>query len=108
MITTPRITESEFTRQVLECARLHGWISAHFRPALTARGTWRTAVQGDGAGFPDVILVRGGVLIAAELKVGKNKPTEAQRRWLDEFAACGVRAAVWTPADWSEIEEAMR
>jgi hypothetical protein len=54
----PPITEAAFLRQVLDLAKLRGWRTAHFRPAQTSRG-WRTAVQGDGAGFPDLVGRRG-------------------------------------------------
>jgi hypothetical protein len=101
-----RITEDEFTDQVLAFAKLHGWLRAHFRPAMTSRG-WRTAVQGDGVGWPDLVLVRGGVMIAAELKVGDNKPTADQEKWLAAFRECGATAFVWTPGDWAEIERVL-
>ena len=102
----PKITEADFTRQVLQLAKHCGWRSAHFRPGRTAKG-WRTAVQGDGAGFPDLILIRGGLLIVVELKVGKNKPTEEQRAWLEAFREAAVNAFVWTPKDWPEIKETL-
>jgi hypothetical protein len=57
-IKLPTITEAEFLAQVLQLAKLCGWLTAHFRPAKTAHG-WRTAVQGDGAGWPDLVLLRG-------------------------------------------------
>lgn len=100
------MSEAEFTAQVIGFARLHGWRSAHFRPALTRSGRWTTAVQGDGKGFPDLVLVRGRPpeLLFAELKVGRNKPTEEQAVWLAQLAATGVAAYLWCPEDWTEIE----
>ncbi|MCZ2341491.1 MAG: VRR-NUC domain-containing protein [Bacteroidales bacterium] len=97
--------EESFTSAVLGLARLHGWMSAHFRPARTRSG-WRTAVQGDGKGFPDLVLVHldRGSLVVAELKVGENKPSPEQGRWLAAFRAAGVPAYLWTPADWDAIE----
>lgn len=104
----PAITESAFQRQVLDLARLRGWRVAHFRPAQTAKG-WRTAVSGDGAGFPDLILIRGPRLIVAELKRSrKEKVRPAQAEWLAAFEAAGVPAFVWTPDDWTEIVEILR
>lgn len=43
----------------------------------------------------------------AELKVGKNKPTSDQVCWLELFRSAGIRAEVWRPADWPEIEQAL-
>jgi hypothetical protein len=103
----PRISEAEFTTQVIDLARHTGWLVAHFRPARTKTG-WRTAVSGDGAGFPDLVLVKDETVLVVELKVPPNKVSDAQRRWLDCFAGAGVTAHVWTPADWPEIERTLK
>jgi hypothetical protein len=101
------ITEKEFTSQVIQLARLFGWRVSHFRPAQTRHG-WRTAVSGDGAGFPDLVMVRGGRMIVAELKVGRNKATAEQNRWLDAFRAVpGCRVYLWFPCDWPMIERVL-
>ena len=101
----PRITEAEFLEQVIKFAKLHGWRVAHFRPARTATG-WRTAVSGDGVGWPDLILVKGRWLIAAELKrSAKEKPRPEQVAWLDALAAAGVNVFIWSPEYWPEIEK---
>lgn len=95
------ITESEFLDQVLQLAHAWRWRCAHFRPAKTADG-WRTAVSGDGAGFPDLILVRERVIVA-ELKVGRRQVTGEQRAWLMAFEGANVAAYEWRPDDWDEI-----
>jgi hypothetical protein len=101
----PTIHENEFTEQVLELALLYGYKRAHFRPARTKDG-WRTAVSGDGKGFPDLLLVRkrDGRKIAAELKVGKNKPTPEQLDWLETLAACGFETFLWYETDWEILK----
>lgn len=101
------VTEREFTSQIVELCHLLGWRVAHFRPAWTGRG-WRTPVQGDGAGFPDIIAARGARVIAAELKVGKGKPTAEQLEWLAVLAAAGVVTTVWRPEDFDRIAETLR
>lgn len=106
MIRVERITEAEFTRMVIELARLNGWRVLHLRPARTLRG-WRTAVQGDGKGFPDLVLLRDGVLLIAELKVGNNRLSPQQAAWLAAFRAAGVAASVWRPSMWDVIEKAL-
>jgi hypothetical protein len=98
------MTEDEFQAQVIKFAKFHGWRVAHFRPLMDSKNRWRTAVQGDGVGFPDLILVKPGLLIVAELKVGKRKPTSAQYEWLEDFERAGIPAYTWRPSDWSEIE----
>lgn len=99
------MNEKEFTRQVIELARLHGWRTAHFRPAWTGEGEKRrmiTAVAGDGKGFLDLTLLRER-LIVAELKVGKNQLTPEQKDWILAWQRAGVPAFVWRPEDWAEI-----
>jgi hypothetical protein len=105
MTTLPRLSEKQFMAQVIQLAKLHRWRVAHFRPAMTSKG-WRTPVQGDGAGFPDLILIRGPVLIAAELKVG-SKVTPEQTAWLEAFGGAGARVFVWRPENWDEIERTL-
>jgi hypothetical protein len=97
------VTEREFTDQVLRLARLYRWRTAHFRPARTEAG-WRTAVSGDGKGFPDLVLVRGMRILVAELKVDKNNPTPEQSAWLEAFRKTSAEVYLWRPTDWSEIE----
>ncbi len=103
----PRVSNSErvFQTWVIKLAQSNGWLVAHFRPMQDARGRWRTPVQADGAGFPDLVLLRASEAIAAELKVNWNKPSIEQWRWLSAFGAAGVESAVWKPADWEKIAE---
>lgn len=96
-------TEAQFTKQVIDLARLHGWRVAHFRPGLTRSGKWVTPVQGDGKGFPDLVLVRSGVILFVELKVGRNKATDEQVAWLDALRETGAAAGVWRPEQWDDI-----
>lgn len=105
-----RATEAQFLKMVMELANILGWKTAHFRPALTARG-WRTAVQGDGKGFPDLVMVKDGHIIFAELKVPPNKLTREQDVWIESLGLCWsgtVSVFVWTPDDWPEIEKTLR
>lgn len=92
----------------MEVARLLGWRTAHFRPALTKRG-WRTPVQGDGRGFPDLVLVRDRILYR-ELKCGHNRVTLEQEDWLSDLDVAGADVGVWTDLDWHSglIEEELR
>jgi hypothetical protein len=117
-----RWSEEEFTREVIDLAKRNGWRSAHFRPGRTAKGDWRTAVQGDGKGFPDLLLVRGprqvnacsrpiwkkAAMIVAELKVGTNRASNEQLHWLEAFDKIdGVHTFIWYPHDWNEIERVL-
>ncbi len=67
-----RQTEAAFLDQLLQLATLCGWRSYHARPGRTARG-WRTPVQGNDTGFPDVLLLRGKRILVAELKSERGR-----------------------------------
>ena len=49
-------------------------------------------------------------IIAAELKVRRNRPTSAQVAWLEALAAAGVETFLWTDTDWTSgvIENVLR
>lgn len=105
-------SEADFTAQVIEMAQLRGWRAAHFRTVRVQRKDgsyyYTTPVQGDADGFPDLILVRGKVQLAVELKVGRGATTPEQDAWLDAFDAVpGSYAFVWHPKDWTEIEHVL-
>ncbi len=103
------MSEGELQSSVIELAQLLGWRVAHFRTALSKSGHWMTPVQGDGAGFPDLILVRERV-IAAELKAERGRMSPEQDTWLRAFLDAGVLVAVWKPRDWfnGTIEATLR
>src|SRR3990167_8105053 len=95
----PRIhqSEDELLSAVIDLARLRGWLCAHFRPAQVVKNgqvSYRTAVQGDGKGFPDLVMVREGRLIFAECKSEKGKVSPEQDKWLTTLAA--TNAEVYT------------
>ena len=100
-------TEEELQKAVIELAQFLGWRVAHFRPARTEKG-WRTPVQGDGKGFPDLVLARHGRVLFAELKSEKAKLSAEQDLWLYELGPSFSR--VWRPSGWKsgEIERELR
>lgn len=95
-----RMSEDELLRNVLELCSYLGITTAHFRPARTEHG-WRTAVQGDGKGFPDLVLVGGRRLAFRELKSARGQLDADQRRWRDYLLDAGQDWALWRPAEWS-------
>jgi hypothetical protein len=87
------MTEKEFQRLVVQLASLGGW-DYYF--------TWNSLHS--PAGFPDLVLVRGPVILYRELKVGKNTTTSAQEHWINILRIARQDVKVWRPEDWSEIE----
>ena len=102
--SAPVASENDLLTSVLHLAKVTGWRTYHARPARTEKG-WRTAVSGDGVGFPDLILLRGSRGIAWELKSGRNLPSGAQVDWLASFHAAGFNARIVRPSDWEYIEK---
>jgi len=95
-----RVSEADFLRFVVDVAQRGGWLVHHELPAQRASGRWATWNVGP-AGFPDLVLLRPaskyrpGQLIVAELKVGRNKPTKAQEKYLQAFRDAGVETYLW-------------
>lgn len=96
----PRVSEKVFQKQVEQYARMMGWLVSHAFLSI-----------GSVAGFPDLVCLRGGEMVVAELKSLTGKTTEAQEQWLFSFRAVpGARVFVWRPTDpdWAEIERELR
>lgn len=101
------VTEAAFQAHVIHLAKLRGWRVAHFRAAQNGKGQWRTPVAADGAGFPDLILVRGTRIIAAELKSERGSVRPEQREWLNALEQTQVETFIWKPRHWPEIKAAL-
>lgn len=93
------MSETQLQEAVLELADTFGWLAYH---------THRS--DHSEAGFPDLVLLRGGWLLVVELKRDGLHPTPSQARWLDAFGLAGVTTHVWRPEDWRDgtIEETLR
>ena len=120
------MTEIQFQRWVEVEAKENGWLVHHTHDSR--RNSWTT-----DPGLPDLILVRGGILIFAELKKQKGKVTKKQQIWLDAlnvvaasvfdfirrlFGSVGagfrhkknrpIQVCLWRPLDWREIREVLQ
>jgi hypothetical protein len=89
-------TEKQFLAEVIQVAKGFGWTVYHTHDSRRSE-----------EGFPDLAMRRDETYtlraLVAELKVGDNMPTKAQRAWLEAFAAAGVPAFLWRPGDWEVI-----
>ena len=101
-----RMSEEALQQWVIHLARLHGWRYYHTRYSKRSP-----------SGFPDLVLVRRGQLIFAELKSQKGHLTAEQRGWQADLAhvAVGlllvapdaVREYLWRPSDMEQIAEVL-
>ncbi len=97
--------EEAFQKSVIDLARIGGFAVAHFRPAQTVNG-WRTPVSADGAGFPDLVLVKPGVpILFRELKSDKGRLNANQEAWGTLIQKAGGDWSVWRPSDIERICE---
>jgi hypothetical protein len=93
------VTEAELQAAVIDLARTFQWTVYHTHDSRRSQ-----------AGFPDLVMVRDGELIFAELKSEKGKLSPAQREWLRELDMTSVAVYIWRPVDWTSgaIEAVLR
>ena len=105
----PGISEASFTTQVIDLLHQYRWRCVHIRHAQVREGKWITHGSGDIAGWPDVFCVRGPRALALELKIGRNKATEAQLDWLNALGHVpGIEAHVIRPEQWDWLVELVK
>lgn len=94
------LSEAEFQRQVTQLADALGW-SLQYHTHDSRRSQ---------PGFPDLVLVHPGQrrLIYAELKAARGAVSDAQWAWHMALRGAGQEAYIWRPADWPDIERALR
>jgi hypothetical protein len=86
--------EKRFQARVLQAAKEHGWLCYHTHDSRRSQ-----------PGFPDLVLVRPGALLFAELKSATGKLTQEQVQWLSLLQSVpGVEAVVWRPGDWQTVQ----
>ncbi len=92
-------TEKQLTAHVKYVAELYGWLFFHVHRS-----------QFSPAGFPDCVMLSGGRIVVAELKVGKNQPSPEQCEWLEAFHDAGAETFLWRESDedWAEIQEVLK
>lgn len=102
------ITESQWQRQVTDLATRLGWDWLHVERMGNARGEWRTPAYGPlGKGWPDLVLIRRGTTVYAELKAQNKYPSEAQKIVLAILANASPHVYVWRPSDFPLVLEVL-
>lgn len=95
-------SEKAFTQKIISTAKLMGWKVYH---------TWNS--MHSEPGFPDLVMVRNGHLIFAEIKRERGEKTRTQKEWLDDLALLGydnphVRTYLWRPSQWEGIVDTLK
>lgn len=101
------MTEAKLQEAIVDMARTLGWRVAHFGAARTDKG-WRTPARYDGAGFPDLVLVRERVLFV-ELKGHRGVLRDEQSGWANALGRAGAEWHLWTPVEWmnGDVDKAL-
>lgn len=86
------LSEKVFQSHVVRLAKENGFMVYHTYDSRRSE-----------SGFPDLILSRGAVLMAVELKTDTGTVSAAQDAWLAAFRAGAVLTFVWRPRDWCEV-----
>ncbi len=95
------MSEDQLLTNIIDACRKMGSLhTAHFRPGLTQTGNWRTAVSGDGKGWPDLTIVGPGGVLFRELKAERGSLKPDQKSWIGWLTEAGADVAVWKPRDW--------
>lgn len=98
------ITEAQFQRQVTDLATRLGWEWLHVEKMGNVRGQWFTPTSGPlGTGWPDLVLIRRGTTVYAELKAEKGVLTEPQKRVCRILGDVSPHVYVWRPSDFPQI-----
>ena len=100
------MTERELQKAVIQLAETTGWMVYHVQ---NVKGHLRAKTS---VGFPDLIMIRDGQLVVAELKSEKGKLSQEQIHWLTSFNWLdkNCRVFVWRPEQWlnGDIEEVLK
>ena len=93
----PAMSERALMEYVIDLCKLAKWTFFHDHDS-----------RRNPAGLPDLIMVKDGRIIFAELKTEKNKLSEAQNKWLAELQRCkNIEVYVWRPSDIPAIERTL-
>lgn len=104
------MTEDEFQNSVINLAHQFGWLVAHFRGVRIKRRDdtvyYQTPVQADGVGFPDLVMVRDGRTIFAELKSEDGRTMPHQWKWLSALADDDRNEVyIWRPSELQDVAD---
>ena len=86
-------SEKAFMAEIRKLAAEYGWMCYHTHDSRKSDEGW-----------PDLVLLKGGRLIIAELKTEKGVLTTKQTLWIDALRNVrGIKVEVWRPSDGPEI-----
>ena len=93
---TRQINEKAFQTIVIATARENGWLVYHTFDSRKSE-----------PGYPDLCMIKDGVIMFVELKTDKGKVTTAQRQWIErlirhQYHCENLVVEIWRPHIWEE------
>ena len=90
------MNEKAFQEIVVTTARENGWMVYHTYDS-----------QKSAPGFPDLCMIRNGVIMFVELKTDKGAVTTGQRQWIEQLLRHQYHCQhflmeIWRPHIWDE------
>lgn len=98
-------TEAQWQLRVQSIARINGWKYYHAPDNMPNK---YGRIQNIIPGFPDLVLVKNGRIIFAELKKETGRLSESQKEWIDELKQCNLEVYVWRPSDENLINKVLK
>jgi hypothetical protein len=104
-----RTPEKDFQDSVIQWARMFGWRCFYipdwmYRLAIASMlRSRRKDRDWPDKGFPDLVLLKPGRLIVAELKAPKGRIEPDQKEWHALFDTVGIPVHIWKPDDIDRI-----
>ena len=90
--------QAQFRYSVVNLGVTNGW-------RVYCRSSTGTRFDiGSSTGFPEIVMLRGSILLFRVLTSGKLKPLKSQCDWISELHQGGYDAKIWKPSDMPEIE----
>jgi hypothetical protein len=90
---TNTMTERALQSAIIHAARSLGWM---------VYWTWNSRHSPEG--YPDLVLVKNGVILVYELKTEKGRMRPMQQEWLDALAGATVKTSrVIRPGDLDDV-----
>ena len=97
-----RVTGKEIQDGIAALARMKGWKVAHFSPGRVGpKDSWITNYAYDSKGFPDLLMLRAGRIVAIEVKGSGDSVSAAQLEWLNVLRDAGAQTFIVGPTDWA-------
>lgn len=91
------LRERDWQEVVVAYARIKGWFVYHTHDSRRS-----------APGFPDLVMVRAGRIVMAELKTETGRIRPEQAKWIEALSAVpSVEVHLWRPSAWVQVRDTL-